>query len=149
MKKVILTTVACLFLSGIVYAQTPFLETFFESHAKQDGFTYIYAGKLFMNVNIPNNVKEMFGDIKYVKMLTYEKGNSQKLKSIRTQLSGIMRADSFELILKVEEIGEILEIYFKEPTKKDDGNVLVLMGDGIDLTIIWVNGVLKSQIKSK
>ena len=151
MKKIIITVITGLVFVSAGYAQTPFLETFFDTRARQDGFTYIYAGRTIMNVkiNIPNHVEAMFDDIEYVKILSTEKNTKEtERKSFVTSLKGVLRGDGFELILKVQEGDEVIETYLKE-SKRNNSDIVVLIDSEKKLSAVWVNGKLKSPTKSK
>lgn len=148
MKKVILTTIIILILSSFIHAQLSSLDSFFKQYKEQKDFTYVYAGKTLINFALPRDFTKEFATIKFIKVLVYENENEMKAKSFKSELKEIMKSNDFELILEVKDDEELVATYLKESKdKKENTNMLVLIEDGSDVTVVWINGILNENIK--
>lgn len=145
MKKIIFIISVCLLITNISTAQTPSLDSFFKKYSEQKGFTYVFVGKLVLNLAIPKNFSEEFQNIKFIKVLTYENFEKERAKNFKTELKESLEAGNFTLEIVIKDDNEIVECYLKETNNKDNANMIVFVEDDKDINVIWINGTLKTD----
>ena len=140
MKRVILTTAACLFLSVVGYAQGTSLESFFNHYSEEDGFTYVYTGKKDKHYD---SYSQKPCSLKFSKVLSCDKVSNNFVESLKA----ILIKQNFELVKKIKSDSEISETYRIELDGKEFEEVrLVVTGlivTGTKVHVRWVSGKVK------
>jgi hypothetical protein len=137
MKKIIFTTIACLFLSLVGYAQNSSLDQFFNQYAESEGFTYIFYSKGQCGW-IPKDLKRELSSVKFTKLLSCRELDMVQIN----QFKEILSQDKYELIRKTKTDGTNSETYQKISENKDIEQV-TFYSTPKTTQIRWISGKLK------
>lgn len=145
MKRVaFLFTILLGFLST-PYAQNSSLTKLFDTYSEDREFTYVYTGNGINTVSLfpkaaNDKLKDPANDIRFVKILTSEeKEESKSVTSFTHSIKKILKSEGFELLLKVRDEDDKVEIY----QKKFDAamnDMIILVEDSDSVAAIWVFG---------
>jgi len=149
MKKFILLSLFCCFLSQVTLAQFSSLEEFFKHYSEKDGFTYIYHGRAEASDYrcLPHDVSRYYEPegVQSMKVLGYEKPiNDLSSNVITNNLKELLRQLNFELIKKLSCNNSNTEIYQKINENNNLITVKILIYGARKQTYIrWVSGTAK------
>jgi hypothetical protein len=139
MKKIIFTTIACLFISFFGYAQTSSLDKIFDHYAEKEEFTYVFNGKgkcLFRC--LPTELKRELSSVSFVKQLSIRDLDSELIKKFQE----ILLKEKYELVQKIKNECSNTEIYQKKSENKDFEQV-TLIANQMTTSARWISGKLK------
>ena len=134
MKRVILTTAACLFLSVVGYAQGT-LESFFDHYSEQGGFTYVYTVKKDRGFD---SYTQKPCSLKFSKTLSCDTMPT----AFVDRLKDLLIKRQFELVEKVKTDSNRSETYRIESEEKEFEEVKLIV-TGTRIYVRWVSGKLK------
>jgi len=138
MKKIILTTIACLFLSSIGYAQNSALDKFFDQYAELEGFTYVHnsKGKCLYKC-LPSDLKKELSSVKFSKHLCCKDSDSK----LFSELKEILKIENYELVKKIKNNSYSSETYQKVSENKDFEQITIIAASTVQIR--WISGKLK------
>ena len=140
MKKIIFTTIACLFLSFVGYAQNTSLNHFFNQYADLEDFTYIFNGKgKCLYKCLPADLKKELSRVNFTKMLSRREEMDKKIIS---DLKEILNKENYELVQKIKNQCQSSETYQKKSENKDFEQITI-MANPVQTSIRWISGKLK------
>jgi len=140
MKKIIFTTIACLFLSFVGFSQNTSLNHFFNQYADLEDFTYIFNGKgKCLYKCLPADLKKELSSVNFTKMLS----RCQEMdKKIISDLKEILNKENYELVQKIKNQCQSSETYQKVSENKDFEQITI-MANPAQTSIRWISGKLK------
>jgi hypothetical protein len=140
MKKIIFTTIACLFLSFVGFSQNTSLNHFFNQYAELEGFTYIFNGKgKCLYKYLPADLKKELSSVNFTKMLSNRQDSDSKLIN---NLKEILNRENYELVQKTKSDFSLSETYQKVSENKDFEQITII-ANLAQISIRWISGKLK------
>jgi hypothetical protein len=144
MKKIILTTMVCLFLSLNGYAQAISLDKFFAHYAEQDRFSYVFYGNekdLSYAHRFPDNFRGEVSSLNFIKSLYCRALSEETPEEFITNLKGVLMKENFVLVKSIKSNKNRSETYQKKTDSDFEQVTLIVSGSSIQVR--WESGKLK------
>ena len=139
MKKIILTTIVCFFLSLIGYAQNSSLDKFFDKHAESEGVIYIFNGDgKCLYKCLPADLKKVLNSVKFSKQLSSREFDTGIIK----ELKKLLMNENYELTKRIKNDRTNLETYQKI-SENNDFEQITLATTSSTAQIRWISGKMK------
>jgi len=134
MKKIILTSVTCLFLSSIGYTQGTSLESFFNHYSEQKGFTYIYDGRENRVKSYAARYEKQLKNVKFSQTLICDTVPTDFVENLKE----ILKKEGFELVQKTKDDKSRIETHQRVLDEDFDEVKFVVYDTKIHVS--WVSG---------
>ncbi len=140
MKKIILFSIALLFISANIFAQNNAIDNLFEKYTDNDDFTSVYiSGKMFNTITKSNSkgkVDDVLSSLKGMNILTTEKNPKDFFKEAKKKLY----SNDYEELMRVKDKGANVLFFVRESDGKIAKELVLLVGESDETVLISFGG---------
>jgi hypothetical protein len=121
----------------------------FEKYIDDERFSYISLGKVGTGIaasiigHLDNENQSMMLDMENMKILTLENDQPDKLyDSFTKDIDKAITSGHYEILAEIRDKGDRVNVY-KRTDKHDNAEMLAVMRDKEEVTVIWMSGKAK------